>query len=313
MPPDLAITYNEDQNLGVGVPYTRAAEFRVAYQANEHWAMGVGIENANQYIGGYVALPSQFTAVGAQFDNGANAGAANLMPDILSKVTYDRDFSGRHFHGEVTGLFTGAQASVMLVGSTFFNKHNTFGGGGQIAANYELRPKLLLLGNAFWSDGGAHYLVATGPQLVVRPNLAGTDVSLSMVHAGAGSAGIEWIASEKEAFAVYYGADYYGRNFFPDTTNTAHPGTTIGFGGPGSPNTNNRAIQQVSFDWLQTLWKNPRYGALQSYVQYSYLTRAPWYVAPGDPKNAHLSMVYFGFRYVLPSTSGTLLRVPYPN
>ncbi len=313
MPPDLAITYNEDQNLGVGVPYTRAAEFRVAYHANEHWAMGVGIEDPNQYIGGYVTLPSQFTAVGAQFDNGANAGAANLMPDILSKVTYDRDFSGRHFHAEVTGLFTGAQASVMPVGSTSFNKHNTFGGGGQIAANYELRPKLLLLGNAFWSDGGAHYLVATGPQLVVRPNLAGTDVSLSMVHAGSGSAGIEWIASEKEAFAVYYGADYYGRNFFPDTTNTAHPGTIIGFGGPGSPNTNNRAIQQVSFDWLQTLWKNPRYGALQSYVQYSYLTRAPWYVAPGDPKNAHLSMVYFGFRYVLPSTSGTLLRVPYPN
>jgi len=313
MPPDLAITYNEDQNLGVGVPYTRAAEFRVVYHPNEHWAVGVGVENANQYIGGYVALPSQFTAVGTQFDNGANAGAANLMPDILPKVTYDRDFSGRHFHAEVTGLFTGAQASVMPVGSTSFNKHNTFGGGGQIAANYELRPKLLLLGNAFWSDGGAHYLVATGPQLVVRPNLAGTDVSLSMVHAGAGSAGIEWIASEKEAFAVYYGADYYGRNFFPDTTNTAHPGTIIGFGGPGSPNTNNRAIQQVSFDWLQTFWKNPRYGALQSYVQYSYLTRAPWYVAPGDPKNAHLSMVYFGFRYVLPSTSGTLLRVPYPN
>ena len=313
MPPDLAITYNEDQNLGVGVPYTRAAEFRAAYHANEHWAMGVGIENPNQYIGGYVALPSKFTAVGTQFDNGANAGAANLMPEILSKVTYDRDFSGRHFHAEVTGLFTGAQASVMPVGSTSFNKHNTFGGGGQIAANYELRPKLLLLGNAFWSDGGAHYLVATGPQLVVRPNLAGTDVSLSMVHAGAGSAGIEWIANEKEAFAVYYGADYYGRNFFPDTTNTAHPGTIIGFGGPGSPNTNNRAIQQVTFDWLQTFWKHPRYGALQSYVQYSYLTRAPWHVAPGDPKNAHLSMVYFGFRYVLPSTSGTLLRVPYPN
>lgn len=313
MPPDLAITYNEDQNLGVGVPYTRAAEFRVAYHANEHWALGLGIEDANQYIGGYVALPSHFTAVGTQFDNGGNAGAANLMPDLLSKATYDRDFSGRHFHAEVTGLFTGSQASVMPIGSTSFSKHNTFGGGGQIAANYELRPKLLLLGNAFWSDGGAHYLVATGPQLVVRPNLAGTDVSLSMVHAGAGSAGIEWIANEKEAFAVYYGADYYGRNFFPDTTNTAHPGTIIGFGGPGSPNTNNRAIQQATFDWLQTFWKNPRYGAMQSYVQYSYLTRAPWYVAPGEPKNARLSMVYVGFRYVLPSTSGTLLRVPYPN
>ena len=35
--------------------------------------------------------------------------------------------------------------------------------------------------------------------------------------------------------------------------------------------------------------------------------------APGSPKDAHLSMVYFGVRYVLPSTSGTLARVPQPN
>jgi len=188
------------------------------------------------------------------------------------------------------------------------------GGGGQIATNYELlRDKLVFLANVFWSDGGAHYLVATGPELVVRPNAAGTDVSLSMVHAGAGSAGLEWRATPKQAFAIYYGADYYGRNSFPDTTNAAHPGTIIGYGGPGSPNTDNRAIQQVTFDWLQTFWKRPRYGALQTYVQYSYLTRDPWSVAPGEPKNAHLSMVYAGFRYVLPSSAGTLLRVPYPN
>ena len=73
---------------------------------------------------------------------------------------------------------------------------------------------------------------ATGPQLVVRPNAAGTDISLSMLHAGAGSAGLEWIASPKVAFAVYYSADYYSRDFFSDTTNTAHPGTIIGYGGP---------------------------------------------------------------------------------
>jgi hypothetical protein len=314
MPSDLAITYNEDQNLAVGVPFTRAAEFRVAYHLNEHWAIGVGIENSNQYIGNYVALPAQFSAIGTQFDNNANAGAANLMPDIIAKTTYDTDLSGRHFHAELTGFVTGAHASVMPSGSTAFQSHSVVGGGGQIAANYELvRNKLVVLASVFWSDGGAHYLVGTGPELVVRPDFAGNNVNLSMVHAGAGSAGLEWRASEKEAFAVYYGADYYGRNFFPDTTNTTKPGTIIGYGGPGSPNTNNRAIQQITFDWLLTFWKSPRHGALQYYTQYSYLTRAPWFAAPDNPKNAHLSMVYAGVRYVLPSTSGTLLRVPYPN
>ena len=314
MPTDLALTYNEDQNIGVGFPFTRAAEFRVAYHPTEHWAMGVGIEDSNQYIGGYVALPTAFsTMIGPQFDNGSQIGAANAFPDIISKITYDNDFSGRHFHAELSGLFTGAHASVKPIGASSFQTHGTVGGGGQIAANYELLPKLTLLGNAFWSDGGAHYLVGTGPQVVVRPNAAGTDISLSMLHGGAGSAGLEWRASPNEAFAVYYGANYYSRNSFPDTTNAAHPGTFIGFGGPGSPNTNNRCIQEVTFDWVQTFWTSPKYGALQTYAQYSYLTRSPWYVAPGDPKNAHLSMAYFGVRYVLPSTSGTLLRVPYPN
>ena len=314
MPTDLALTYNEDQNIGVGFPYTRAAEFRVAYHANEHWAMGVGIEDSNQFIGGYVALPSAFSAiVSPQFDNGSQIGAANAFPDIISKLTYDRSFSGRHFHAELSGLFTGAHASVKAIGASSFQTHGTVGGGGQIAANYELLPKLTLLANAFWTDGGAHYLLGTGPQVVVRPSAAGTDINLSMLHGGAGSAGLEWRATPKEAFAVYYGANYYSRNYFPDTTNTAHPETIIGYGGPGSPNTNNRSIQEVTFDWVQTFWSSTRYGALQTYAQYSYLTRSPWYVAPSDPKNAHLSMVYFGVRYVLPSTSGTLLRVPYPN
>ncbi len=314
MPTDLALTYNEDQNLMVGVPYTRAAEFRAAYHPNEHWALGVGIEDPNQYIGTYVALPMGFTSTGLQFDNNNNAGAANLMPDILSKVTYDKDFSGRHFHAELTGFATGAHAAVMPVGSNAYTTHSVVGGGGEIAANYELVPhKLVALANAFWSDGGAHYLVATGPQLVIRPNPDGTDVSLSMVHAGAGSAGLEWRATPKQAFAVYYAADYFGQNFFPDTTDTMNPGKIIGFGGPGSPNTNNRTIQQATFDWISTFWTNPRHGALQAYTQFSYLTRAPWYVAPGTPKNARLGMVYFGVRYVLPTTSGTLAKVPRPD
>jgi hypothetical protein len=55
------------------------------------------------------------------------------------------------------------------------------------------------------------------------------------------------------------------------------------------------------------------HGSVQYYTQYSYLTRAPWFIAPDAPKNAHLSMVYAGFRYVLPSTSGFILRIPYPS
>ena len=98
-----------------------------------------------------------------------------------------------------------------------------------------------------------------------------------------------------------------------NTALDANGTTKIGYGFAGSPNTNNRAIQQATFDWISTFWQNPRHGALQAYTQYSYLTRAPWYVVPGTPRNAHLSMVYVGLRYVLPTTSGTLAKVPRPD
>ena len=310
-PAELAITYNEDQNIGVGLPYTRAAEFRVAYHVNDHLALGLGVEDPNQYIGTFVALPSAFaTTVGTQFDNGSQIGTPNLFPDILPKITYDTKIAGRHFHLEGVGLVTGVRSAVKPVGDTTFAKHSAVGGGGSIAGNFELFHNFLFLGNAFWSDGGGRYLVADGPQLVIRPNPAGTDIVPSLVHAGAGSVGFEWIANQQSAFAVYYGADYFGRNFFPDTTNATAPGTIIGYGGPGSPNTNNRALQQITFDWLQTFWKSDAHGALQYYTQYSYLTRAPWFVDPGAPRDAHLSMVYAGVRYVLPSTSGFILRIP---
>lgn len=314
MPVDLALTYNEDQNLGVGIPYTRAAEFRVAYHFNERWAFGVGIEDPNQFIGNYVALPAAFSSVGPEFDNGNQIGAPNPFPDILSKLAYDKKFrGGKHLHAEAVGLITGVHMAVKPIGENSFETRRAVGGGGSIAGNFEFSPNFRILANAFWSDGGAHYLVATGPEVVIRPNAAGADVVPSFVHAGAGSAGFEWHLSPSSAFAAYYGANYFSRNFFPDTTNTTNPGAIIGYGGPGSPNTNNRAIQQVSADWIETFWKHPTFGALQFYAQYSYLTRAPWFVAHGDPKSAHLSMIFVGLRYILPSTSMSLGRVARPQ
>jgi len=303
---DLVLTYNEDQDVQVGLPFTRAAEFRVAYHFNEHWAMGLGIEDPNQFIGGFVALPTAFSSqLSPQFDNNAQVGAPNLFPDILAKIAHDTEIRGRHFHVEATGLVTGVRAGVSTVAGGPLSKHSAIGGGGDLAANFALFHNFTLLGNAFWSDGGAHYLVITGPQVVIRPNPAGTDVFPSLVHAGAALGGFEWTVNPRTTVAAYYGLDYYGRNFFPDTTNTAHPDTIIGFGGPGSPNTNNRTVEEITLDLIHAFWKSERYGTFQYYTQYSYLSRDPWFVTPGDPKNAHLSMVYTGFRYVLPSASSS--------
>jgi len=104
------------------------------------------------------------------------------------------------------------------------------------------------------------------------------------------------------------------RNAFGDTTSpivlstpiacgtgqTPQNKPCIGFGGLNSPNSANRAIQEATFDYTHTLWKNAQHGALLWITQTSYVTRAPWFVANGAPKNAHLLQAYVSLRYVLP-------------
>lgn len=301
LPSDLAITYDEDGNVQVGIPYTRAAEFRVIYHPNERFAAGVALENPEQITGsgtGEVAFPAAFsTQLANQFaPNNPSDTTANLAPDLIPKIAYDTDFGGRHFHAEALGMLTTVKVSTLLpaAGSTFHSSSKT-GGSAGAAMNFELLHNFRVLANVFYGEGSGHYDIGLGPSAVVRPN--GT---VSLVHGGSGLAGFEYQPVSKTVFGLYYGAAYFQRNAFLDTSAGAKPNTIIGFGGPQSANTNNRSIQQPTFDWTQTFWRNPQYGAVQLVTQTSYLTRSPWFVAPGQPKNAHLVMVYTTMRYVIP-------------
>lgn len=304
VPSDLAITVNEDSNINVGVHHTRAAQLRVAYHPNDHWAMGVAVENPDQFTGtAAVTFPAAFAGgisnLNGQLDNG-NLGVPNVSPDIISKIAYDTSIAGRHFHVETAGLLTTARVAVEPTGSTTFAKHTAVGGGVEAAANFEVFKKFRLLANGIYSDGAGRYLIATGPQAVVLPSVNGTDVRLSMVHSGGGLAGFESQVAPKTLLAGYYGGFYFQRNFALDNTAGAKPNTFVGYGFPGSANSDNRAIQEATFDWIQTLWKDPQHGSVLLNTQLSYLTRAPWFVAPGAPKNAHLAMSYVSLRYLLP-------------
>jgi len=123
-----------------------------------------------------------------------------------------------------------------------------------------------------------------------------------MVHSGNALAGFEFVPTPKAQFGVYYGGAYFQRNAFPDITSAAVTKPIIGFGGvnEANPGIQNRSIQEITLDWTQTLWKNPQYGALLFVTQTSYVTRSPWFVAVGTPKNAHLTMGYVSLKYVLP-------------
>jgi hypothetical protein len=77
-------------------------------------------------------------------------------------------------------------------------------------------------------------------------------------------------------------------------------GTYVGYGYPGSPNSQNKEIYEFTLANTYTFWKNPNYGALQLIGQISHIEREPWFVAAGAPSNANANMVWLDLRYVLP-------------
>ena len=137
----------------------------------------------------------------------------------------------------------------------------------------ELPHNFLLLSMRFGATADRHYLVSDGPQLVLRPNAAGTDVYPSMVHAGAGSPAWSGSRSKKSAFAVYYGEDYFGRNFFPGhheyhQSGHDHRVWRAWFAKHKQPrhSANTRSIG------CRPSGSTDKYGALQYYTQYSYVS-----------------------------------------
>ena len=318
---DVFTTFNEDANHQIGNNFTRAAQFRAAYHFNDHVVWAVAVENPQQFTGqgAEVVFPTAFNAVlGVQFDAANNNGTPNLSPDIVSKLAYDNKFAGgRNFHFEAGGLFTAVKiANIPTVAGSSFTSHSQIGGGVEGGVSVDLvrgsEGKFLrFVGNGLWGPGVGRYLIGTGPQAVVAPvsasgatctSAGGCDLKISMVHAGNVLGGFEFVPHPKVQIGAYYGAAYFQRNFFPDLTSPAVIKPIIGFGGPGEANNlvQNRAIQEGTIDFIQTFWRNPQYGAVQLVTQASYVTRSPWFIAPGAPKNAHLAMGYVSLKYILP-------------
>jgi hypothetical protein len=258
-----------------------------------------------------VVFPGESGFFASQFDNGSgatNAGSAttnpaipNLHPDIIVKTAFDWRPGGRAFHLETAGLARSFKVFNNLVTPSATDTLTT--ASGAINLNFELIRNFRLIANTFYGEGGGRYIGGLGPDVVVRPN--GT---LSPVHSGSGVAGFEWQLAPRFLVDGYYSGAYFARNFgLLASTATPAPKcdavsgfTCVGFGFPGSANTNNRTIQEGTFGFTQTLWGSPQYGKLQLITQSSYVVRAPWSVAAGNPKNAHAFVQYVDLRFVLP-------------
>jgi hypothetical protein len=307
LPGDLFYTQVIDINYMAGLTWTRQPGIRVLFHPNNSLTFGFSAEQPDQYMGGSAGgsasvLPTALTGLAnTQLDNGVTIATANaylaqptVTPDFIAKIAWD---PSSRFHFEVAGIESTFKTALNLTGSTLsipstgtFNDHpTTIGAGLQFGANAEIFHNFRLITTNYITDGDGRYLFGQAPDLIVR-----ADGTLSPVKAGSTLDGFEATLGRTLLYA-YYGGIYIEPNVAIDTT-----GKPVGYGYSGSPNTQNKVINELTFGFNQTIWRDPRYGAINVMGQYEWLERAPWFVAAGAPKNTHDNTIYFDIRYTLP-------------
>jgi hypothetical protein len=294
LPGDLFYSQATDVNYLAGLTWTRQPGIRFIYHPDKTVAVGLSLENPDQYMGGSsgggtVVLPSALSSLlaGVQFDNQTNVQTIpNLHPDIIMKIAFD-PISQVHF--EVAGIERTFKDWNSLT-NTYFTK---VGGGGSFNGNFEIAKNFHLITNNYWSDGGGRYLFGQAPDLIVR-----SDGSISPIHSGGTIQGFEATVNKTLLYA-YWSGIYIEKNTALDANGT----TPIGYGYRTSANSQDRYIQEITFGFNQTLWKDAKWGALNFMGQFAYIFREPWYVAANAPKAAHDDTVFLNLRYTLPGAA----------
>jgi hypothetical protein len=304
LPGDLFYSQDIDVNYQSGLTWGRIPELRLVYHPSSKAAIAVALDNAEQYVGGsagapQITLPAAFAAAtpfvlsgtNLEYNNGATTlNAPNVAPDVILKAAFD---PSSRVHVEVGGL----ERQFKLWNPTTTAKLSATGAGGFFNFNVALFKGFRFIGNTYYSDGGGRYIFGEVPDFVVR-----TDGTPSPIHTASTVGGFEYTHGNSFLYA-YYGGIYVERNVVIDTT-----GKLVGYGFVGSPSGQNRVINEGTFGFNQTLWKDARYGALNLMGQYSYLNRDPWAVALGAPRQALTNMVFLNLRYTLPGGAPNLER-----
>jgi hypothetical protein len=297
LPSDLFYSQVVDINYIAGLTWTRQPGLRVLYHGPQDKVnFGLSVEQADQYIGGSggggaITLPSALSGlVPTQLDSAGNiSGAAylqspTLTPDIIAKAAFD---PSSRLHFEVGGILSSFKTSTTAAP---WSHHTTTGEGMTFGLNAGITKNVRFVASGLLSNGEGRYLFGAAPDIVVR-----ADGSLSALHAHGWVSGLEGTFKNTLLY-TYYSGDYIGRNVAIDANGTS----LVGYGYRGSANSQNRSIQEITFGFNQTIWKDAKYGAINLMGQYEYLMRLPWYIAVNAPKGTHDNTIYFNVRYTLP-------------
>ena len=261
IPGDIFFTNDIDVNYNVGLIWNRSDGFRFVYHPSSTVALGLALENAEQYIGGSagggtIAFPSNSniaTNYANQLDAQQNSTITpNVHPDIIAKLAWDPKTGKTHQHVELAGLYSTFKVFNPATNAPAGQSFTSSGAGVALNMNFEPMHNFHLILNNFYSDGGGRYMFGQIPDLAIRG-----DGSISPIHAYAGLYGLEATVAPKTLLYGYYGIYGSARNVIIDGA-----GKLAGWGYAGSSNGQDRSIQEPTFGINQTIWKDNKYGAI---------------------------------------------------
>src|SRR5580658_5218670 len=254
LPSDIFYSNDMDTNYQAGLTWARQPQIRLVYHPTDEIALGVSVENPDQYVGTTAVLPAAFTA--SEVDTTAASTQPDVFPDVIGKAAYDTTaVTGLPWHFEVGGLLSSFKVNTY---SATLNSNETEEGGGVTGGvDLELLKGLNFIGTGFYSYGGGRYIQGLAPDFIIKAPIDGS-YSIGLVKASSAILGLEYKVVPNDTVSAYWSRIDIGQRYNQLTT-----GAYVGYGYPGSANSDNKSIEELTLANTFTFWKNPAYGALQ--------------------------------------------------
>jgi hypothetical protein len=284
-PSDVEMSQSVDTNYLAGMIWDRAPQLRVTWRPSTRFNWAVSAENPEQQLGrGLVTLPRCCSSdLDAQYNTGSDElNIPNLMPDIATRFAFN---PVKPFHVDVGGVIRVFRHTLQPYDDDF----KEVGGGVGINVRFNATSGTKFLLQTAFGSGLGLYVGGLVPDVAFR-----SDGSISPIGTTSWVGGVEQKFSDRLSMGGYYSGVNAEDNFFVDTD-----GSYIGFGYPGSSNSNNRKVQEVTGTAAYQIVKSQDRGSAQLNLQASWLTREPWSIQQGL-SSADAFMFFVQVRYNLP-------------
>ena len=284
-PSDLELSQAIDTNYLAGMIWGRTPQVRLTWRPSSRVNWAVSLENPEQQLGrGLVVLPACCANdIDAQYNTGSDElRVPNLMTDIVTRVAFNPI---KPLHVDVGGVVRVFRHTVAPYDDDF----KDVGGGASINARYNVTASTRLLMQTGFGSGLGRYIGGLVPDAAFR-----RDGSIRTVGTTSWVGGVEQKVSPRLSLAGYYSGLDTDATFDLDTD-----GSYIGFGFPGSSNSNNRKIQEITGTASYQFVRSPDRGSGQLSLQASWLKRDPAWQGNGLP-SAKAFLFFAQVRYNLP-------------